>query len=227
MTKANTAKRKKGSKMSLSYKNRTKGIASNIKYFTQKEIHALLSVLSRSTMEKGQDPLKLTARRVQDKTLFILGLDLGARVSEVDGLHWEQVDFEKKVINIYDEKKDVWRVCTISQPTWALLKTYSEMVDKRIEKKVFPFGYKTMNRRIKEWADLAGVKRIDEDGKNKVVWHMLRHTHVVQARRAGRDWDVIAQQTGDKVATLIQEYSKLSIEDRQKVQDENPIFKEE
>ena len=109
----------------------------------------------------------------------------------------------------------------MSQPTWNLLKTYSDLVDKRIEKKVFPFGYKTINRRIKGWAKEAGVYR-----ENKIRWHMLRHTLVVQSRRAGRDWDWISQQTGDNVSTLIREYSRLSIEDRQKVQDENPIFRE-
>ena len=222
MTKSNTAKRRKNKKRPFPIEKRTGDIASSTKYFTQDEIGSIMSVVSRSIVANGQDAYKSTFRSVQDKTLFLLGLDLGARVSEVDGLHWEQIHYDTHIINIYDEKKDVWRICTISQPTWNMLKTYSDMVDKRIEKKVFPFGYKTMNRRIKEWAKQAGVQR-----ERGIRWHMLRHTLVVQSRRAGRDWDWISQQTGDAVATLIREYSRLSIEDRQKIQDDNPIFKEE
>lgn len=187
--------------LSESAKRRTRSIASTQKYLTQDEMFRILSVLSSP----------------EDVLLARVGIDLGARVGEVVNLPWTNVDFRERIIHIWDEKKDLPRDCTMSEPTWKLLENYANSIDKRVQRVVFPFSAKTANRRVKEWAKAAGIER-------RVRWHTWRHTFVVQSRRAGRDWDFIAQQTGDRVATLIEEYSKLSIEDRIRVTNEHPII---
>ena len=187
--------------MSDSVRKRDNREASEPKYLTQNEITAILSVLHEE----------------ENRLLFILGLDLGARVSEVVGLQWDCINWPNKYITIWDEKKDCWRTCTVSPATWALLKAKKERVDTRKEKLVFPMSAKTLNRRIKQWARDANIT-------TRVRWHTLRHTHIVQARRAGRDWNEISQQTGDSVTTLIQVYARLSIEDRVEMTEKKPII---
>jgi len=189
--------------MSISYKKQTDGIASSQKYFTQDEILAILSVLSEP----------------EDILLARVGIDLGARVGEMVNLKWADLDFDRKVVTLWDEKKDKTRYCVLTDPTWELLRVHSEWVDKRVEKHVFPFSAKTADRKVKRWAHDAKIAR-------RVRYHMLRHTHVVQSRRAGRDWNWLSQQTGDTVATLISEYGQLSIEDRQRIGNESPIVRE-
>jgi integrase len=189
-------------------------IASMPKYFSQDEIQAILSVLHDG----------------ENRLLFQLGLELGARVSEIESLKWSNVNFKDKYIVIWDEKKDCFRTCTVPDYIWELLKEFKKGIDTRKEGRVFPYSYKTLNRRIKEWTIKASLERLfyskgstPDLKQSKARWHFLRHTYVVQSRRAGRDWDVISQQTGDRVSTLIQEYSKLSLEDRIRISTEKPI----
>jgi len=157
--------------------------------------------------------------------MFILGLDLGTRVSEIAGLRWDTINWANQFITVWDEKKDLWRTCTVSPDSWELLKKRRDATDKRGEKLVFPYSHKTFNRRIKEWAKKAGVERTKPGQHASAIrWHFLRHTHVVQARRAGRDWNEIAQQTGDTLATLVTTYGNLSLEDRIESTNEKPLI---
>ena len=187
--------------MSDSLKKQTPMIASTVNYFTQSEIRSLLSVIDDE----------------ENRLLFLLGLDLGARVSEVADLQWDRINWSNKFVTIHDFKKKGWRTCTLSPASWELLKAKKERTDTRKEKLIFPFCDKTFNRYIKGWALKAGIER-------RVRWHTLRHTYVIQARRAGRDWNEIAQQTGDTLSTLVQVYGNLSIEDRVDLTDKKPLI---
>jgi len=180
------------------------GQASNINYFTESEISQILTVLHEE----------------ENRLLFLVGLELGARVSEIKGLKWS--DLQTKDLPYYvvlwDEKKDRHRVCTLPEYIWKLLREHQKKVDQRREKRIFPYSESTINRRIKEWAKNAGIDR-------RVRWHCLRHTYVVQSRAKGRDWSIISMQTGDIPATLISTYSQLTLEDRHRISDESPIVK--
>ena len=156
--------------------------------------------------------------------MFNLGLELGTRVNELvgdKGLSWESFDYERKLVTVWDEKKDNYRHCTIPADLWSEVQQYrnylKEHFDMRKEALLFPLSDKTANRRIKALALEAGIKR-------RVRWHMLRHTHVIQSRKVGRDWNWLSIQTGDRASTLIETYGHLSIEDRQDVADQNPLI---
>ena len=221
-------------KLSLSQDKVPKGIASTMYYLQSEEITAILSVLeedkkallarysafgNRRNKQKMHSLNTAMRRFKQDRLMILMGLDLGARVGEIITIAWEDVDFQNRVIKIWDEKKDRLRVCVMSEPTWISLLECEKEVDHRTERWVFPVSAKTANRLIKGYASRAGIRR-------RVKWHTLRHTHVVQGRRVGRDWDELSQQTGDAVATLITHYSRLSIEDRKILANEKPLIEE-
>jgi integrase len=203
-----------------------KAIASSpekgIKYLSEAEIKAILSA-----------PLS-----AEDGLLFRMGFDLGARASEIarptpkptkdtkpkpdnTALRWSNVRFKEQQVIVWDEKKDVYRVCQLSKGSWKLLKAYSKSEEviarRRHDDRVFPFSTRTLNRRLKEWCKEAGIE-------HPVHWHMMRHSYVVHSIRAGRDWRVIAQQTGDRVSTLMKTYSFLSLEDTQEMIDKHPLL---
>jgi site-specific recombinase XerD len=225
-TKAIPAKRK----MSVSTKKQTNSEASVVNYFTQDEIVAMMSVLEKQENDElanlinsrnGQKDLRLAK---QDRLMFNLGFELGTRVNELvgeQGLSWESFDYERKLVKVWDEKKDKHRMCTIPADSWTEVQNYrnylKEHFDMRKEVLLFPMSDKTANRRIKAWALAIGVKR-------NVRWHMLRHTFVVQSRRVGRDWNFLSIQTGDRASTLIEIYGRLSIEDRQQISDQRPLI---
>lgn len=204
----------KNLKKSVSLKKQTFDIASEVNYFTQNEIQSFLSVLNNA----------------ENRLMFMIGLELGARVSEVAGLRWDNINWTNKYITVWDEKKNLWRTCTISRETWDMLKERKKLVDARKDKLVFTYSTKTFNRYFKAWAAAAGVSRtrvLPKSGKqvDGIRWHMLRHTYVVQSIRAGREWNEIAQQTGDTLGTLVHTYGHLSIEDRVESTDNKPLIR--
>jgi integrase len=193
-----------------------------IKYLTEAEIKAILSALHSE----------------EDGLLFRIGFELGARASELarptpkptkdnkpkpdnTAMRWSNVRFKEQQMIVWDEKKDCYRVCQLSKSTWKLLKAYSKREDvvarRRHDDRVFPFSTRTLNRRLKDWCKESGIE-------HPVHWHMMRHSYVVHSIRAGRDWRVIAQQTGDRVTTLMKTYSFLSLEDTQEIIDKHPLL---
>ena len=194
----------------------------SIKYLTEAEIKAILSAL----------------RSEENGLLFRMGLDLGARASEIatptpkptkdtvpkpdlTALRWSNVRFKEEQVILWDEKKDRYRVCQLSKANWKLLKAYSKREDviaaRRHDDRVFPISTRTLNRRLKEWAKDAEIE-------HPVHWHMIRHSYVIHSRRAGRDWRAISQQTGDSIVTLMKTYGYLSLEDTQEIIDKHPLL---
>ena len=154
---------------------------------------------------------------IMDKSLIASGLDLGCRVSEIVTISTSNINLKEQVIKLWDEKKDIWRECVITHPTAQLIKMYLNSRQKR-SPLLFPFSYKTANRRLKKWCKIAGIP------KEKAHWHTLRHTYIVQSRLKGRDIKCVQQQTGDSLLTLLRIYSNLTIEDRRKISEEKPII---
>lgn len=194
-----------------------------IPHFSESEIRAILSTIANE----------------ERRLLFLLGLDLGARASEIAtptpktdekvkpmhiercGVRWRNINFKEEYVVIWDEKKDQYRTCQLQKSTWKALKEYSKREDvlklRRHDDRVFPYSSRTINRRLNEMAKDAGIER-------RVHWHMMRHSFVIHSRRAGRDWKFIAQQTGDKVSTLMETYSSYSLEERQEIIDKHPLL---
>jgi len=194
-----------------------------IPHFSELEIRAILSTITNE----------------ESRLLFKVGLDLGARASEIAtptqktdgkakpmhtelcGIRWSRINFKEEYVVIWDEKKDQLRTCQLQKNTWKALKEYSKREDvlkrKRHDDRVFPYSTRTINRYLNEMAKDAGIER-------HVHWHMIRHSFVIHSRRAGRDWKFIAQQTGDKVSTLMENYSHFSLEERQEIIDKHPLL---
>src|ERR1700693_2389590 len=61
---------------------------------------------------------------IHDDALIRLGLSVGLRVSEVVGIRTSEVDFERGLIKIWDEKKDKWRLIMPTLETLSAIKKY-------------------------------------------------------------------------------------------------------
>lgn len=209
------------------------GIASKppkeIPHFSEAELRAILS----------------TENSPERRLVFLVGLDLGGRASEIAtptqklpkpdkngyvpvemltercGVRWGNINWKEKYVVIWDEKKDTYRTCQLQATTWKALKEYSKRDDvvkaRRNDDRVFPYSTRTLNRFLNQIARGAGIER-------RVHWHMMRHSFVIHSRRAGRDWKFISQQTGDKVSTLMEHYSAYSLEERQEIIDKHPLL---
>ena len=95
---------------------------------------------------------------VEDKCLITLGIDSGGRVSEIVGILTSNIDYERQTIKIWDEKKDVWPEWVLTKPTMQLIRMYLNSRQKR-SPLLFPFSYKTANRRLKKWCAQVSITK--------------------------------------------------------------------
>lgn len=64
---------------------------------------------NRSLTEDQIRSLLASIENIEDDALIRLGLSVGLRVSEVVSIRTSEIDFERGLIKIWDEKKDKWR----------------------------------------------------------------------------------------------------------------------
>ena len=68
---------------------------------------------------------------IRDDALIRLGLSVGLRVSEVVSIRASEIDFERGLIKIWDEKKDQWRQIMPTNETMGTIKKYLRTLDKQ------------------------------------------------------------------------------------------------
>jgi len=68
---------------------------------------------------------------IRDDALIRLGLSVGLRVSEVVAIRTSEIDFERGLIKIWDEKKDRWRYVMPTLETMSAIKKYLNALPKQ------------------------------------------------------------------------------------------------
>jgi integrase len=179
------------------------------KYLTEEEIKRLLDLIDD----------------VEDKTLILFALETGLRRSEIVSIQTANIDYERQVLQVYDQKKDQWRSVVFPRYVGSYLKMYLRARQRR-SPLLFPFSARTANRKLKRWCQTADI-RLDAHGQTMVSFHWLRHTFIRRSKMAGRNIKVVQQNTGDTVETILKYYRDLSIEDRARELDERPIISHE
>src|SRR3712207_2887819 len=61
---------------------------------------------------------------IRDDALIRLGLSVGMRVSEVVSIRTSEIDFDRCLINVWDEKKDQWRYVWPTAETISAIRKY-------------------------------------------------------------------------------------------------------
>src|SRR3990172_13074545 len=86
---------------------------------------------------------------IRDDALIRLGLAVGLRVSEVVSIRTSEIDFERGLINIWDEKKDRWRLVMPTLDALSAIKKYLNALPKQPQY-LFPMSTKTVERIIQK-----------------------------------------------------------------------------
>jgi integrase len=104
------------------------------------------------------------------------------------------------LINIWDEKKDRWRLV---MPTWEALGAIRRYLNSRREPSpvLFPVSAKTVERIIQKYSKRALGFAIS--------WHSLRTTYVSRSVELEQSPAVVMANTGDSPATILKYYAKL------------------
>jgi integrase len=137
---------------------------------------------------------------IRDDALIRLGLSVGLRVSEVVSIRTSEIDFERGLIKIWDEKKDTWRVIMPTMETMGTLKKYLNALPKPPQY-LFPMAPKTVERIIQGYSKRSLGFAIS--------WHSLRTTYVSRSVELEQSPVVVMANTGDSPATILKYYAKL------------------
>ncbi len=85
---------------------------------------------NRALTETQIRALLSSIENIRDDALIRLGLSVGLRVSEVVSIRISEIDFDRGLINIWDEKKDRWRLIMPTLETISAIKKYLNSLPK-------------------------------------------------------------------------------------------------
>lgn len=137
---------------------------------------------------------------IRDDALIRLGLSVGLRVSEVVSIRTSEIDFDRGLIKIWDEKKDKWRLVMPTLETISAIRKYLNSLHKHPQY-LFPLSAKTVERIIQKYCQRAlGFV---------ISWHSLRTTYVSRSVELEQAPAVVMANTGDSPATILKYYTKL------------------
>ena len=148
----------------------------------------------------------------------VLALSTGARQMESMGLHWDQVDLNRKVITLYETKNGEIRALPLVHHAHELMKERAKI--RRIDTNlVFP------NKRVEKQADqtaknkksekpiclrLPFEKALDRAEVKNFRWHDLRHSCASYLAMNGASLAEIAEVLGHKTLQMVKRYAHLS-----------------
>jgi len=155
---------------------------------------------------------------IRDDALIRLGLSTGLRVSEVVSIRTSEIDFDRGVIKIWDEKKDKWRLVMPTLDTLSTIKKYLNSLEKQPQY-LFPFSKKTAERIIQKYSKKALGFIIS--------WHSLRTTYVSRSVELEQSPAVVMVNTGDSPATILKYYTKLPETVMRRFVESKPVIPEE
>ena len=151
--------------------------------FKRREESGHRAVLSREEMACLLDSIEPAGpKAVRDRTMFELMYSSGLRAGETTRLEVGDVDFEKRMLLIRESKWGKDRIVPVSKVAMSFLDSWLKGRKRQRAKLVFPGHHGPMtleglNRRFKEWAEKAGVK------KKHLSLHSIRHataTHLLE-----------------------------------------------
>ncbi len=138
--------------------------------------------------------LLASIENIRYDALIRLGLSVGMRVSEVVSISTSEIDFEKGLVKIWDEKKDKWRLVMPTLETMSAIKKYLNSLPMQPQY-LFHFSAKTVERIIQSYSKKAlGLI---------ISWHSLRTTYVSRSVELEQSRAVVMANTGDSPATIL------------------------
>jgi len=136
----------------------------------------------------------------------ILALSTGARQQEVLGLHWGQIDLNRRVAILHETKNGERRVLPLSGPALDLLRERSKI--RRLDTDlVFP-GRADPSKPVDLRTPFETV--LKTAGIEDFHWHDLRHTAASYLAMNGASLAEIAEVLGHKTLAMVKRYAHLS-----------------
>jgi integrase len=140
---------------------------------------------------------------------FLLSLHTGMRMSEQYGLHWNQVDFERRQLHLTKTKNGDPRVIPLNSVALAALDQLKGTEDRPATDPVFPSARTGDSLKgSRGWFSTA----LDKAKVLDYTWHCNRHTFASRLVMAGVDLRTVAELLGHRTLQMVMRYSHLGPE---------------
>jgi site-specific recombinase XerD len=145
-----------------------------------------------------------------DRTMFLLMLRCGLRVSEVSNLRWEAIDMTQGTVRVNTSKGQVDRVVYLSPDVATALRQWhglqvtrgSVFPSRMTRKGGLPLGARQIRNRMTRYLKLAGITK-------RYSPHSLRHTFATQLLNAGASLEVVKELMGHRSLQMTLRYTQL------------------
>jgi site-specific recombinase XerD len=148
---------------------------------------------------------------LEDRTMFLLMLRCGLRVSEVSHVRWEALDMAQGTLRVNTSKGQVDRVVYLSPDVATALRqwhglqaaTADYVFPSRMTRKGgLPLGARQIRNRMTRYLRLAGLTK-------RYSPHSLRHTFATQLLNAGASLEVVKELMGHRSLQMTLRYTQL------------------
>jgi integrase/recombinase XerD len=148
---------------------------------------------------------------LQDRTMFLLMLRCGLRVSEVSSLRWAALDMPQGTLRVNNSKGQVDRVVYLSPDVATALRQWHGLqraaadyvFPSRMRRKGgLPLGARQIRNRMLRYLPLAGITK-------RYGPHSLRHTFATQLLNAGASLEVVKELMGHRSLQMTLRYTQL------------------
>ncbi len=148
---------------------------------------------------------------LQDRTMFLLMLRCGLRVSEVSGLPWSAIDLGQGTLRVDNSKGQVDRVVYLSPDVATALRQWQPLQaaavryvfpSRMARKGGLPLGARQIRNRMTRYLKLAGIPKHYSP-------HSLRHTFATQLLNAGASLEVVKELMGHRSLQMTLRYTQL------------------
>ena len=148
---------------------------------------------------------------LQDRTMFLLMLRCGLRVSEVSHLHWAALDMTQGTLRVNNSKGQVDRVVYLSPDVATALRQWHKLQvaaagyvfpSPMRRQGGLPLGARQIRNRMARYLQLAGITK-------RYSPHSLRHTFATQLLNAGASLEVVKELMGHRSLQMTLRYTQL------------------
>lgn len=151
---------------------------------------------------------------LEEETIIKLAITTGIRREDMARIELMNIHIDEKFITFWEEKKDrPWKV-PLEPNVIQVLKKYIPTLEKG-EKYLFPISGRTLYRRFNDILSRSGLP--------SMRFHDLRRSCMRLSRQMGRDIRFVMDLTGDTAETILREYEGYTIDEMNKLLEENSI----
>jgi len=186
---------------------RVKVTGNRVRVMTLEEEQRLLKELDPRREAPGMPPYEqrdhqLIRFQEDNRDIVICLLDTGARIGEITGLKWEQVNLKEGTISLYRPKTDNWSIVDMTG-------RMKRLMERRQGVSNSPYVFEGKNSEQRKCNNSSIRKAIERAGLKGFTIHDLRHVYAAKMLKEGFSIYELSKVLGHSSVSMTEKYAWL------------------